>query len=711
MGACISADEHFDYDAALKTDKNVRSVEIKGDEVKDCGPIRRHRAFADRLIDSPFDGKTDEDKCTTIWHAFQRGVRLYPENRCFGMRARDGAKGVGDFKWMNYQQASQEAVQIGAALRKLGLKRGESVGICSANRPEWSLTALGIYSQGFVTVALYDTLGADAVEYILNHAETRVAFCSSAKIKQVLSVLEKVPQLRYVVQYDVHPVFGHASDAVKEEDINYAKQRNVELIPYSQLLALGRNSGYQADAPRRDELAFIMYTSGTTGVPKGAMLLHGNVMACVGGVFHLVVLEPKDIHISYLPLAHIFETAVQSALMGVGAAMGFFSGNVKTLVEDIKELKPTIFAGVPRVFARMYDNIVAKVNALPGIKRCVIMNNMTDQKKRARRGQPFDATAESRMKLIRTALGLENCRVIVTGAAPMPPYLMEFLRVVVNPALGVVQGYGMTETAAAVSLSEPNDFTMGHVGPPLPSAEIRLRDVPDMNYLHTDPLPRGEVLARGPSIFAGYFKNPEATRETLENGWIATGDIGRWNSNGTLSIIDRKKNMFKLAQGEYIAAEKIEGILARSRYVGQLWIYGNSYKTFVVGVVVPNAETLYEVAKSKGWWGADDAKLGTQAFRDRYKQVVNGHRDEIAKIIKADCDKLAQENGLSGFEKPRDLILESEIDDLLQGFTVANDCLTPTFKLRRPFLLRKYEKQLRDCYTKNGEAPNRDEKW
>lgn len=718
MGICISADEVFDYDAELMRDKKSFSVEVKGDEIKDRGPIRRHKDFADRLIDAPYDGKTDEQKCATIWYAFQRGVQMYGDNKCVGMRAREiiqgdrnGIKGVGPYKWMSYKQASAECVALGAGLTTLGLKTGDAVGICSANRPEWTMSALANYSQAIITVALYDTLGAEAVEYILNHAEIRVAFCSSAKIKQILSVADKCPNLKYIIQYDVHPVFGHATDAIAEGDRKVALEKRVELVGYSELLERGRQSQRGPQPATSDQLAFIMYTSGTTGQPKGAMLTHGNVMACVGGVVRVVALRSADSHLSYLPLAHIFETAVQAAMMGEGAAIAFFSGAVKTLVEDIKELKPTVFAGVPRVFARFHENIMAKVNGLGGIKKAVILNNITKQKHNARRGLPFDPTVEKRMKLIRTAIGLDCCRLMVTGAAPMPPYLMEFLKVVINPSEGVVQGYGMTETAAAVSISWSKDHNMGHVGPPLPSAEICLRDVPDMNYLHTDVHPRGEVLARGPSIFRGYFKNDQATKETLEDGWIATGDVGRWNPNGTLSIIDRKKNMFKLAQGEYVAAEKIEAQLVRAPLVGQLWVYGNSYKTFVVGVVVINPEQLFALAKEKGWWGADDAPLGSQAFRDRYTQVVNAHRDELAQMTKTNCDALAQREGLLAFERPRDYHIESEIDDLMQGFNVANDCLTPTFKLRRPFLLRRYMEPLRALYTKHGEAPTADEKW
>jgi long-chain acyl-CoA synthetase len=247
----------------------------------------------------------------------------------------------------------------------------------------------------------------------------------------------------------------------------------------------------------------------------------------------------------------------------------------------------------------------------------------------------------------------------------------------------------------------------------MPSCEIKLRDVADMGYLSTNkPCPTGEVLVRGANIFSGYFKNEKATAETLENGWISTGDIGRWNPNGTLSIIDRKKNLFKLSQGEYIAAEKIEVAYAKSPVVGQIWVYGNSYKSFCLAVVVPAADVLATYCQTHGWWPRpkDQTQPGTTQFAEDFAKVFAGeHKKELHDYILTTMREYDKE--LKPFEKLTDIVVEFRIDNMMQGFTEANECLTPTFKLRRPFLLKRYKDQLKELYGVHGEPNKADEKW
>jgi long-chain acyl-CoA synthetase len=274
----------------------------------------------------------------------------------------------------------------------------------------------------------------------------------------------------------------------------------------------------------------------------------------------------------------------------------------------------------------------------------------------------------------------------------------------------------MTETAAATSITGVADVNMGHCGPPLPCCEVKLRDIPEMKYLHTDPNPRGEILVRGPNVFAGYYKNDQATKETIEaDGWIATGDVGRWNANGTLSIIDRKKNLFKLAHGEYIAAEKVEGIYQKSQAVGQVWIYGNSTKSAVVAVIVPNVDTLRNWAESMGWWKlAKEAwRTGTgyaPAFTAEIDELCTGpHAKEVKAFIVAEMNKMNGE--LNSLEKCKDIIIESKMDERAWGFHELNDTLTPTNKLKRPVLLAKYINQLKALYAANGEPTQANEKW
>jgi long-chain acyl-CoA synthetase len=479
----------------------------------------------------------------------------------------------------------------------------------------------------------------------------------------------------------------------------------------SEVRKLGVEKAAFPKPPTTDDLAFLMYTSGTTGAPKGAMLKHSNVVAAIASVEILYPLKPTDVVISYLPLAHIFECVVESTAMCNGAAIGFYQGEVTKLTEDTGILKPTMFMGVPRVFSKIYQRIMQTVEAKNCIIRYVFHSKYNGQANLLRKKAPLNLADDKKIFApIRERLGLSRCRLIVTGAAPCPAYVIEFLRIVCKDAQ-VLQGYGMTETSAAISIVTPGDSTMGHCGAPFSCCEIKLRDVPEMKYFHTDPNPTGEILCRGANIFAGYYKNDEATKETLEeDGWLATGDIGRFNPNGTLSIIDRKKNIFKLSQGEYVAAERVENVYSKSPVVGQIWVYGNSFKSFVVAAIVPSSEFIKGKAIQMEAWTGGDSKLGDEKYTAAFKELFSGKRKEQFK--KLVFDELNKENShLKGFEKVKDLIIETDINALGAAWTEQNDCMTPSFKLKRPYLLKRYLKDLKELYATNGEPAKEGEKW
>jgi long-chain acyl-CoA synthetase len=392
-----------------------------------------------------------------------------------------------------------------------------------------------------------------------------------------------------------------------------------------------------------------------------------------------------------------------------GSRVGFFQGNVKKLIEDIQTLKPTMLFGVPRVFSKIYAKVFMGVSEKRWFERIGFSIGYNKQCQLCRVG--FERSEKWDRKIfipLRTRLGLDRCKVILTGAAPCPPYLVEFLRVIVGAK--VVQGYGMTETSAAISICKLDHVPIGHCGPPLACNDVRLCDVPEMNYTSADrPFPRGEICIRGPNMFKGYYKNKSATEKTIVDGWLHTGDIGRWNPSGSLSIIDRKKNIFKMSQGEYIAAEKIELAYGKCALVGQIWVYGNSFKSFIVAVVVPNAEALVKVCTEKGWW-SKDVVIGSDEFRDEFHSLMTGaHAAELKKIIFTAMKDF--QNDLKGFEKLRDIMIESRLDVMLSGFNEGNGCLTPTFKLKRPALLRRYIKDLKDLYAQNGEPAMAQEVW
>jgi len=310
-------------------------------------------------------------------------------------------------------------------------------------------------------------------------------------------------------------------------------------------------------------------------------------------------------------------------------------------------------------------------------------------------------------------------KIAITGAAPMPGYLMEFIKLVTNAPM--VQGYGLTETTASGAISNLSDTTVGHNGVPPKACEIRLMDVPEMNYTRDDkadvdektkdvPMPRGEIQIRGKVIFKGYYKMPEKTKEVLsEDGWFSTGDIGRINPNGTLSIIDRKKNIFKLSQGEYIAVEKVENTYGASAAVNQIWVYGNSFKPFIVAVIVPDAVWVVKNCLKDAF--KSDAAPATEAWNEEYTKLCTEEKtaEDITKTVFEDMKKHVGK--LKGFEKIRGIHCEFGVDNLLQGFNVANNCLTPSFKLKRPQLKNRYMVQLKALYTELKEPPKPAEEW
>jgi len=718
MGSSASSSVPFDYNKQLLEKEGKYSIRVSP-EGKEWGATRRCPDARGGLVDRLTweDGTSSE----TIWNAFCHGVKEFPENKCFGTRSYIMAEGGvykydeeikglpmrGAYKWVTYREAKALAEDVGKGLVELGAKKGQKIGIFSPNRLEWMITSLGLYSQGLITVSLYPTLGEDAVEYIGNHAELEFIFVSKENLPALISVLPKLKNLKRIIQFDKLNLLGNVGDAIEEKHQEQVSKAStyVNLSGFAQLLATGRASKANSNPAGPEDLAFVMYTSGTTGKPKGVMISHRAVVSVVGAAQDRFNIKGTDRHVSYLPLAHIFETVVQVVVLGNGGGVGFFQGNIKKLTADFKALQPTILCGVPRVFSKVYQKVFAGVNSKACIAKTLFLRCYHSQCQLLREGKARSTFNDAILSKVKAAVGLQECRIILTGAAPCPGYLMEFLKAVIGAT--VLQGYGMTETAAGLAITTEDDDTVGHVGPPISCVEVRLHDVPEMGYMHTNEPPTGEICLRGPCIFKGYYKNKRATDETIVDGWLHTGDIGRWNPSGTLSVIDRKKNIFKMSQGEYIAAEKVEGVYGKAAAVGQIWIYGNSFQSFVLAVVVPNVGAVKAHLQDLGKWKTLEKSIieeGKQEDLDEFElfsKIAKAEEKVVKDFVKASLK--TTEKALKGFEKARDIILELNVDKEGNGFNVDNDCLTPTFKLRRPFLLKKYREILQKCYANNGE--------
>ena len=413
-------------------------------------------------------------------------------------------------------------------------------------------------------------------------------------------------------------------------------------------------------------------------MPKGVMLPHSAMVATMASIERYFILvggqvETDDVFLSFLPLAHVFDFVCECCLLYRGAKIGFYRGDNRTLVDDISVLKPTIFVGVPRIFDRIYTRVNALMDEGSPAKKLLYLfffdKKLAALKKGAKCDQASfigDALIFSKIK---ARLG-GRVRVIASGGAPLPQHLEDWLKVTM--CCPIVQGYGLTETCAASCVSMPDRADQrGTVGPPLFSNECKLVPVPEMGYDGT-PEGGGEICFRGPSIMSGYYLEPDLTDEVLtKDGWFYTGDIGRVGINGCLTIVDRKKQLFKLLQGEYVSPEKVEGIAAKSQLVGQIWVHGSSTEACVVAVIVPSDDSIKK-------YGGKEAACQSR---------------ELESAILEDLERVCRAEKLKGYEIPKAVIFHPD------EWTPESGFVTPSFKLKRPALQKHFQVEINELYA------------
>ena len=687
----------------------------------------------------------------TVWKSFVRSVRATGDAPCFGMRSHilspeqnyvlseQKIPKRGAFVWSTYAQVYNEVSTIAAALRALGCTAGEMICIFAANQPRWATTALACMAQSLVVVPISQAAEKASLQNICDQTQTRCVFVSKEKLPALLEALPRSPSpltlvgdssenagKRFkVVVFDADRRWQNVGDRVTDEAIAQAQvQYNVQLVRYSDLLK-DFTPQPLASEPKANELCYLIYTSGTTGAGKGAMKSHGNLVADIAASRMHVQPNDKDVYCSYLPLDHVFETCALYMAVSCSMRVGFASGNIKIINEDLQLLRPTIFCGVPKVFDSMRTHFTSALHKQWWIAQAAFnlaLWRQTENVKVGQRKSWYDVL----LNPVAVKMGLDRARVIVSGAAPMPADLMLFMRTI-TPAK-VITGYGMTE-CGTVSAMQTDDVRLDHVGPPLACVEVKLVSEKEMHYStdHVDaagnPEPEGEVLIHGPGVFMGYYKNEKETRQTLvtdpvtKKVWVHSGDIGRMGADGTLQIIDRKKNMLKLANGEYVALERLE-----SKYkipaVAQLWVYGNAHRNNLMAVVVPEREALVQwLIQQKLWTPAQQAlhygspefsEALARAVQDNYKAVQKHY---LSALHAAEALLASQNEPLKKHEILKDIIVEADLDDMGQGFRVANGLITPTMKLKRKPLLDKYLGRLQQLYAVNGEPSKPGEVW
>ncbi|KAK8651530.1 hypothetical protein V6N13_141130 [Hibiscus sabdariffa] len=615
----------------------------------------------------------DHTEIGTLHDTFVHAAETYRDHKYLGTRIRvDGT--VGEYKWMTYGEAATAREEIGSGLMYYGLKQGACVGLYFINRPEWLIVDQACAAYSYISVPLYDTLGPDAVKYVVNHSGIQAIFCVGQTLNSLLSFISLIPSVHLIV------VVGEADDHLP----SLPSTSGVKIILYSTLGSQGHSNLQPFCPPKPEDIATICYTSGTTGKPKGVVLTHGNLIANVAAFCRVLKFYPSDVYISYLPLAHIYERTNQIICLYNGMAIGFYQGDTLKLMDDLAALRPTIFCSVPRLYNRIYAGITNAVKASGTIKDRLFAVAYNSKKQAIMNGKKASPVWDRLVfNKIREKLG-RRVRVMASGASPLSPEVMEFLRVCFGCI--VVEGYGMTETCSIISLVDEGDSLTGHVGSPSTACEVKLVDVPEMSYTSDDePYPRGEICVRGPTVFQGYYKDEAQTREVIDDdGWLHTGDIGSWLPGGRLKIIDRKKNIFKLAQGEYIAPEKIENVYAKCKFILQCFIYGDSFNSSLILIVAVEPDVLRDWAASKAIQYED---LGELCKDPRARDAVLEEMNHVGKKAQ-----------LRGFEFAKAVTLVPE------PFTLETGLLTPTFKIKRPEAKACFGKAISDMYAELSES-------
>ncbi|EMD43609.1 long-chain-fatty-acid--CoA ligase, putative [Entamoeba histolytica HM-3:IMSS] len=602
----------------------------------------------------------------TGYSLLKKRVEKYPEENLWGYRSKVEGKWT-DYQWINGTVALEMIDAMAAGIvNTLKVKKGERCGIITHNRYEWFVVQHAMNRQGIIPIFLYATLGADALDYIVKKMELKYLFCGTP-IKTGLQLCEMNPTMGLITFDDTNDV-----------------PKSVKHFNYSELLNQGRQNPIDPDLPNPNDTFSIIFTSGTSGLPKGVVHTHISVNNAIysfitANCFDPIKLAYKKINYCYLPSAHVFDQQIALAFMYGYGSVGFNSAGVASIVDDMKHLHPTFLIAVPRVLQKIYDKFIETVstsciaNTLFKIayyyKSNAVHNKSTTLIN-------WDTVLFNKVK---ETLG-GKLEIILNGSAPLTPELYDWLRVCTGAQ--IFQGYGMTESFGGFCTAAPglHDDNLTSIGSACLDVNIRLVSIPEMDYSIEGESPAGEIQVKAGQIFKEYYDDEQQTKAAFtDDGFLCTGDIGRINYDGSLSIIDRKKNLFKLAQGEYIAVEPLENTYSLCPLVSQCFIYGESTDTFITAIIVPEMKEFTEFMKMK--FNFEGTKEELQSFAN-LKEPKEAFRQELEKYVRT--------KNVPGYEVVRNIYIE------LTPFSEANGLLTPSFKSRRPQIKKKYATILTD---------------
>jgi long-chain acyl-CoA synthetase len=522
---------------------------------------------------------------------------------------------------------------------------------------------MAILGLGAVDVPLYPSLTSDSIEYILNNSESRGIIVSNKfQLNKILKIRENCSKLEFIIILNEKDSVSSDENifTFKEVQLKGGKLKQEDPIYFKDKM----------HKVRKDDLCTIIYTSGTTGEPKGVLLTHWNILSNSKAALEILPIYESDVWLSFLPLCHIFER------MG-GYYTGFASGGTMCYAESIEavstnlmEIKPTLMTSVPRLFERIYSKVIKNVDSQPVKKQKIFYWALNAGKEyaQAKKAKQISLSLSLRYKLanklvlqkIREKTG-GNLRFFISGGAALARELGEFFE-----ALGIliIEGYGLTESSPVITANRLDDYKFGTVGKVIPGVEVKIAQ-------------DGEILARGPNIMQGYYKNKKETGAVLKNGWLHTGDIGVFDAEGFLVITDRKKHLFKTTAGKYIAPTPIENLFVSSKFIDQFVLIGDS-RMFLSALIVPDFEAVKEYA--------DSHKIPYSSTEELAKNA------EIYKVIENDMTKLQKQ--LANYERVRKFVL------LDKPFSIETGEITPSMKIKRKFVEERYRHMIEEMYEK-----------
>jgi len=664
------------------------------------GPAQKPRAKLGVLIGEKKEGESqilrnfrsveklasNVEKLQTLHETFQRSRKLFATRPCLGARKHIKThtqtkviKGeekkwffyeFGPYKWETYEEVGKRIDNFASGLISLGLEEKSNLAIYSDTRPEWTIASFAAFSQSIVVLTVYANLGKEPMIHALNEGKVTHMVTNGELIPGLIPIIKSVKTLSHIIY----------TDKCDEKAEKAIKEHGIQLFSFSDIENKGKEAPVAPKPPKGDDVAVIMYTSGSTGMPKGVMITHNNVIGAITGVLTMVQITSNDVHLTYLPLAHILAFILEIGCITMGASLG--AGNPRTLNDsamqnckgDITELRPTFLVGVPGVYDKIKAGISSRIEK--GGKLQKFLFNLAYQSKKAAKIQGKDTPIWNFLLFnkFKTAIG-GRVRFIVSGGAPLSSECCEYLSVLFGAP--VVQGYGLTETCGCSTFLELDslDINASSVGAPSTTTEIKLVDCKETGYISSDNPPKGEIWIRGLGVSLGYYKNEEKTKEEFtRDGWFKTGDIGVLNANGTISIIDRKKNLVKPPHGEYIAVERLESIYKNSPLVSNIMVYASSKYNELIAFIQPNKGNL-------------ESKVNLSISYEKICESKEAH-----KAVLQSLNEVWQTNSLKSIERI------SAVKLFHEEWTPENGWLTAAAKIRRQQIHQERKQEIEEVY-------------